>query len=554
MNLIIALVLALTTLAACIYNLYSRNRYLIHMLQLEGYRNNNFSKWLKEFKHRAYNRNLLIGIGISIIVMILSILIFNRFEQNNIIIYLSIIIWDILIALSGITKKENFKVKLKITDRVKRLIRTDIIVNTVSGLLIILFMAILYNFFNILLANTIFIGFILASILIYYQTKILLLTNSINKPIEEKINRKYFVEAQNKIRSIDGLNIVGITGSYGKTSTKFLTATILEEKFKTLKTPESYNTPMGVSLVINRDLDPSYEVFVAEMGARNIGDIEEMVDLVGNKIGIITSVGPAHLETFKNIENIKNTKYEIVKGLPEDGIAVFNYDNKYVKELSDRTEGIQKINYGIKEDSVDIYAKDIVVGPEGSEFILGVRGGEEIKCSTRLLGEHNILNILAGASAGIALGMGLQEIAKGISKIEAVPHRLQLINPGTGVIIIDDAFNSNPDGARAALNVLSKFKEGRKIIITPGMIELGESEFEENKEFGRNIAKVCDYAILVGEDRAIPIKEGIDEMGFDSNSIFIVKSLDEATKILPNLTRPKDIVLFENDLPDNYNK
>lgn len=528
---------------------------MIHMLQLEGYRNNNFLKWIKEFSKRAYSHRLKLGTIVGILIGVF-IIISNYNEENYLTNLILILIWNLALIYDAIQKKDNknSKVVFKKTDRVKRLILIHGIVNFVMIMLFLVFLALMIKndilTFNI--ANGIFL--ILISILLYFQTKVLILSNKIDVPIEEKINNGYFVQAQKKIRSIEKLNIVGITGSYGKTSTKYLTDTILSEKFKTLKTPGSYNTPMGVSLIINRDLNSSYEVFVAEMGARNIGDIAEMVDLVGNKIGIITSVGPAHLETFKNIENIKKTKYEIIEGLPKDGIAIFNYDNKYVKELSDSTNNIKKINYGIKEKDVDVYARDIVVGAFGSEFILGTKEGEEIKCTTKFLGEHNILNILAGASAGIALGMTLEEISRGISKAEPVPHRLQLMNPGTGVIIIDDAFNSNPDGAKAALEVLSKFREGRKIIITPGMVELGDSEYEENKIFGKNIAKVCDFTILVGKDRAKPIKEGLEEENYPKENIFIANSLNQATKILENLTRNKDVVLFENDLPDNYNE
>lgn len=542
----LAIISALVLVAA----IALRSRFLIHMLQLEGYRNNNFTKWIKDFNHRAYSNKVKIGTLAAILSMVVPLII--RSQKIG---FVAVVAWCAFMVYSSFEKREKAKVDLVYTKRVKRLIAIHIIVNTlivlIVGALRIIFIRIKPELIN----SAVSASYIISSIQFLIQPLILKLSNSISIPIENNINKKFFVQAQSKIKGMKDLNIVGITGSYGKTSTKFLTATILEEKFKTLKTPESYNTPMGVSIVINNQLDDSYEVFVAEMGARNIGDIKEMSELVGHKIGIITSVGPAHLETFKNIENIKNTKYEIIDALPDDGVAIFNYDNPYVRDLADKTTKFKKIVYGIEtKDQVDVYARDIKVMPTGSEFILGTKDGNEVNCKSQLLGEHNILNLLAGASAGISLGMSLEEIARGIARVEPVPHRLQLINPGTGIIIIDDAFNSNPDGAKAALDVLSKFEEGRKIVITPGMIELGDSEYEENKEFGRNIARTADFAILVGEDRAVPIKEGIEEVGFDPAAIFVVKSLDHATQVLQNLTKPKDVVLFENDLPDNYNK
>ncbi|MEY8302794.1 UDP-N-acetylmuramoyl-tripeptide--D-alanyl-D-alanine ligase [Anaerosalibacter bizertensis] len=380
----------------------------------------------------------------------------------------------------------------------------------------------------------------------------MILANAIVNPIEKRINTYYYTMAQEKIKSMDDLDTVGITGSFGKTSTKFIVDTILKEKYRVLKTPESYNTPMGISKVINSKLTNDYEIFIAEMGARYIGDIKEIAKLVHPKIGVITSIGPAHLETFKNIENIMKTKYELIEELPSDGIAIFNYDNKYLRKLADKTFK-EKILYGLEnQEKLDIYATDIEVSELGSSFILKDKSGEEIKCTTKLLGKHNIYNILAGASVAKALGLTFEEIRRGIAKIEPIPHRLNIINPGTGVIVIDDTFNSNPVGVKAALEVLNQFKEGRKIIITPGMVELGDKEEESNREFGVRISTVCDYVILVGKNRTKPIYKGLKESGYNENNIIVVQNLDEATKEFQKIVRPKDVVLFENDLPDNY--
>ena len=311
---------------------------------------------------------------------------------------------------------------------------------------------------------------------------------------------------------------------------------------------------MGISKVINNQLTDEYDVFIAEMGARNVGDIKELASLVSPKIGIITSIGPAHLDTFKNLDNIAKTKYELIEELPADGIAIFNYDNEYIKKLADKTFK-EKILYGLENhEELDIFATDIEVSESGSAFTLKDKEGNEIRCTTKLLGKHNIYNLLAGASVGKALGLTFEEIKRGMEKVEPVPHRLNIINPGTGIIIVDDAFNSNPIGSKAALEVLGQFKEGRKIIVTPGMVELGEREEEANKEFGISIGKVCDFVILVGKKRTKPIYDGLMEMGYNKDNIFVVNSLDEATSRIQNIAKPKDVVLFENDLPDNYNE
>ncbi|AFS78108.1 UDP-N-acetylmuramoyl-tripeptide--D-alanyl-D-alanine ligase MurF [Gottschalkia acidurici 9a] len=524
--------------------IYFRSRFLLHMMQLEGYKNSNYLNWIKEFKHRVFYKKINLAFAIIVLITAARITLTSALDTYP-------IIWSLLMLLSVNFKKEKAKIELNYTQRAKRLMISSIIVNII--LLLVAVAICVLTIKDTLIAYSVIL--LIATCIYYLEPYILCLGNIAVAPVEKKVNEYYFNMAKDKIRSFKDLKVVGITGSYGKTSVKFVTSTILEEKFNVLKTPESYNTPMGVSKVANGELNSEHEVFIVEMGARNIGDIKEMAELAGPKIGILTSIGPTHLETFKNIENIMKTKYELIEGLPSDGIAIFNYDNKHIKKLADKTFK-EKILYGMEDiDKLDLYATDIEVSELGSTFILGDKEGNKVKCTTKLLGHHNISNILAGAALGKALGLTLEEISAGISKVEPVPHRLQLIvNPATGVIVIDDAFNSNPISSKAALEVLSQFKEGRKIIITPGMIELGDDEFKENKEFGKNIAKTCDYAILVGKNRTRPIQEGIKEEGFENESLFIVGSLDEATQTLQKIVRPKDIVLFENDLPDNYNE
>ena len=199
-----------------------------------------------------------------------------------------------------------------------------------------------------------------------------------------------------------------------------------------------------------------------------------------------------------------------------------------------------------------MYAKNIELNENGSNFIAATSIGD-IKCTTKLLGEHNIENILGCIAIAIHLGLTKEQIENGIKKIEPVPHRLQILNNGNGTIVIDDAFNSNPVGSKMALDVLSKFK-GRKIVITPGMVELGAKEYSENKNFGRYMAKTVDIAILVGMKRSEPIVEGLREGKFDDQSIYVVPDLNAATAKLAEISHVGDVILFENDLPDNYNE
>ena len=191
------------------------------------------------------------------------------------------------------------------------------------------------------------------------------------------------------------------------------------------------------------------------------------------------------------------------------------------------------------------------VSAEGSRFQLHIRGVGSVECHTRLLGEHNIQNILLAAAVASDLGLTLRQISHGVEKLSPVKHRLELLSHPGSFTIINDAFNSNPVGAKAALKVLRDFP-ARRIIITPGMVELGEREAEYNREFGREMAGCVDIAIIVGKNRALPIIEGLKEAGFPEESIHRVDSLDDSTRLLHGLVRPTDTVLYENDLPDHY--
>ena len=485
-----------------------RSLYPLHMLQLEGYDNVEYSRWLEENKEKI-----------------------NKLQY----------------------KKGEEKTPLVMTDRATRLYNTNNRLNLYTIILLIILRIVLGKIAiwpTILLAVAYFA-------LYYYQYIMVAQANLKNLPKEKKINDGFYFQAQGKIRKLreeNKLSVVGITGSFGKTSTKFISNTILSESFQVQNTPSSYNTPMGLSKVINNDLNEEKEIFLAELGAKVPGEIKEVADLVQPTIGVITAIGPTHMHLFKTIETIQKTKYELIEALDEDGIAIFNYDNDYVKPLADKTK-IKTIRYGMENiENLDVYAKDIQVGERGSTFTLVVKGQGEVEASTKLLGAHNISNLLAAASIGWVLGMPLEKIASGISKVEPVEHRLNIVDGGTGVIVIDDAFNSNPVGARAAIDVLGAFEKGKKIIITPGMVELGDMEEEENFKFGQYMANVVDYAILVGPNRTKPIYKGLIEAGFNKDKIIVAKSLNDATASLGKLTAPGDVVLFENDLPDTYNE
>jgi UDP-N-acetylmuramoyl-tripeptide--D-alanyl-D-alanine ligase len=256
-----------------------------------------------------------------------------------------------------------------------------------------------------------------------------------------------------------------------------------------------------------------------------------------------------HLETFKSVENIQDTKFELINSLPENGLGVINYDSEYIKDYKGITSKCQLIKYAVK-NSGEYKATDIEYGANGVSFNLN--GNEQY--ATRLLGAGNLLNILASIAVADHLGVPANKQRNAIARLQPVEHRLSM-KVANGITVLDDAYNSNPQGAKMALEVLKNFKVGngnKRIVITPGFVEMGTRQAEANKELGRTIAVSCDYAIVVNATNREAIKGGIDEGGMPQGSYFLADSLTHAHAHLAQILRAGDVVLYENDLPDNF--
>ena len=521
--------------AACLLG----GRMLIHYFQLESYQHPGYFRTLR----RNAARSVLPGILLAAIWVAFSVLFSLTPADDE---WLRAACTSIAVLAGGWTAGRVFRPKsvkkpLKFTPRIKRLYTVSFLVFTGIQILMNMF---IYR--GALVTN--------GTSYVLYMFPLLLpvwiaFGGLIAWPVEKAISELYFRDAQRILRSRKDLIRIGITGSWGKTSVKFILGTILEEQYHTYVTPSSFTTPMGVTRVIRSSLEPGHRVFVAEMGARHVGDIREMCRLVHPHYGILTSVGPQHLDTFRTIERITKTKYELMEAIPRDGICFFADDNGICRNLYRKTDKPKYLS-GTDPEADDVWAEEISVGPEGSRFFL-CTGKERIPCETVLLGELNIRNIILCASVALALGLTGEQIARGIRKIQPVEHRLQMIpNPG-GITLIDDAFNSNISGAAQAFHVLASFP-GKRIVITPGMVELGRMEEEMNRQFGEIMAESCDAAILVGKKRSEAIAEGLRAKSFPEKSIHIVNSLEEAAAYMRTIVKPGDTVLFENDLPDNY--
>ena len=525
----------------------------LHILQLDGYKTGRYLKWMRQHLSNCFEvREILIVGGLLVFTISISTL-YPQYQVTWVFPALCIVWGGFQVYMLTRRKKVEAKKPLVYTARAKRVFGLSI------GLLVGLAVGIVFTVKEtpwrlaaFLFSEVSVVNLTIANLLIY--------------PLERTINGAYLLSARRRIKAF-GPKVVGITGSYGKTSTKYILHRILSEKFNTLMTPDSYNTPMGICKVIRGQLTAEHEIFIVEMGAYKRGDIRELCNLASPQIGILTAVGPQHLERFKSIDNIAKAKYELIESLPPGGLAVFNCDNEICAGLADKREqgGNSVRRYATEPSPVDsvskpaeLTAKNIRHTDEGLAFtvqaLVDTQDPTEVEIRTQLLGRHNVSNILAAMTVAIECGMTFEEIQAAIATVEPVPHRLQLTPGAGGVTIIDDSFNSNPVGAKAALEVLTEIGKGKKVLVTPGMVELGEKEYEENKRLGEQAASVCDLVILVGPTRTIPILDGLKATAYPNQQIIVALNLDEVKQHLATRVQSGDVVLFENDLPDNYNE
>ena len=513
-------------------------KYNLHMFQLNGYKNGEHLHWIG--KNRRLFRILwldgALALGAVFLLWPLGREYLSMAAKLVLLFYLALTAWNYSYLNKSKTKK-----KLVYTNRVKRLLATEIIV---LAILAVVCFALSY------FASWLLTGWLLIGVLLVVQPYLPVCCNVINAPVEKGVNRHFINDAVRKLYQVPGLKIIGITGSYGKTSVKFYLKTLLEARYSVLMTPESYNTPMGIVRTIREHLQPDHEIFLCEMGARHVGDIKEICDMVHPHHGVITSIGPQHLETFFTMDNIVHTKFELADALPAEGTLFLNGDCSYITDYCDRYPN--RLLYSAEgQRQGGYYAKDIRLNALGTEFTLVTPEGQECGYQTRLIGGHNVINIVGAIAVAHQMGIPLEELKIPVRRLRPVPHRLEMTQRGN-VTIIDDAYNSNPVGSRAAVETLAMF-EGVRILVTPGMVELGEKEEEYNYKFGTYAAKCCDYVALVGERHTRPIREGLLAEGFDAKRIFVAEKLEDALQFAYSVKDPgQKYLLLENDLPDNY--
>lgn len=542
------LILAIIWLVGAWLRIYKQARFY----QIEEYMSNRYLRWVLSDRQRVFPTR---PIGAWFIGVALSFLMGEAPES-----ILPIIIAMIAATIAGVPPAEGeIKKKFVRTQRATRLLGAAFFVSVLSLILLstVIDSLSLPDVRIVPVAVTSTLG-----LLIFLLAPIwLTLGNLLMTPIERYMRQRFLNQASQILETIRP-KIIGITGSYGKTTTKNFLHDILSVRYRTYATPKSYNTLMGISLAINRDLaeDYSTEYFISEMGAYVPGEIERICKLTPPDISIVTEVGPQHLERFGTLENVKIAKYEIIKNLAPDGVGVFNWDNAYIREMiaenypQTRLTVSQALSLDeAKSRHITWLATDIQESLSGLSFtITHVASGEQEHITTAIVGEHNVTNLLLSTAVAYHEGIPLRDIAFRIRTLQPAESRLVTQTTAENITIINDAYSANPKGVISALKVLGMYQSGKRLLITPGMIELGDLHDIENRQLGKLAVQHATDIILIGAEQTRPIFEGIQSTDFDMSHVQVMETLGEAVAWYQQYLKSGDTVLFLNDLPDTY--
>ncbi|MFA6533502.1 MAG: UDP-N-acetylmuramoyl-tripeptide--D-alanyl-D-alanine ligase [Patescibacteria group bacterium] len=439
---------------------------------------------------------------------------------------------------------KKFK-KPKITKKILFLLFLSFLVTGFFPIKLFVFSQEIVQFSLFLLIFDILTPFIITAIVFIFQ------------PLSVAIRNNIIKKAKNKLKNLKSIYggpiVVGITGSYGKTSTKEFLSTILSYKFKVLKTEKHQNSEIGISKCILNNLDKNHEIFVVEMGSYKKGGIKLLSDIVQPKIGIVTGVNEQHLALFGSLDNLLSAEGggELADTLPKDGVLVLNGDNKYCLSLYKKTD-INKKVYNLEKNGIDsdMWADEITIKTDSLSFVALTKEQEIAPFNINILGKQNIQNILAAVLVARQLGMSFDEIIKATKNIRQEQSGFLLKEGKHGISIIDSSYSSNPDGVIADLEYLNIFPK-KKVIIMPCLIELGIKSEEIHKKIGRKIGQVCDLAIITTKENFREIKMGAIESGMKEKNIVFCESPQEILTRISIFCAKGDAVLLEGRVPEN---
>lgn len=368
---------------------------------------------------------------------------------------------------------------------------------------------------------------------------LLLITFFVQKPVE----RILMFRARQRLRKHKAVKIA-IAGSFGKTSMREILKTVLTEGKKVACPPQSYNTPLAISKFI-QNLKGDEEVLIFELGEYYPGDVRKLCDLIEPQLGIITGVNEAHLEKFKTLEHAANTIFELADFLGEKLLYVNG--ESYAARAHTKAGHIIYTREGAGSNKVREAHTDLT----GTSFILS-RDGEEIAVKSAILGFHQIGPLTVAADIAGQLGISLEEIQQGLNKTKPFDHRLEPNIDMQGVITLDDSYNGNPDGAKVVIEFLASLKGHRRFYVTPGLVEMGSRTKEVHQNIGQLLAKASIEKVVLIKNSVTPfIYDGLKAEHFQGEVTWFDDALT-AFAALPQLTVTGDVVLLQNDWPDQY--
>ena len=374
-------------------------------------------------------------------------------------------------------------------------------------------------------------------------------------PLQAIAKAWLLARARMKIKKMPQLKVIAVAGSYGKTTMKAALSTVLEEKYAVASTADSINTPLGIAKFILKTVEVKTEILVIEMGEHYRGDIKELCDFIRPDIGVITGINESHLERMGDLKTVVATIFELADGLKPEGLLVMNIDDKNIVENFAKFTERTKIKFysGLNDQRSQFRIENFSFNEADLTNSFDIEsGGEKVHVISHILGEYIRQLASAAAVVGAELAVDLKSVAIGLNKLWPVNHRLQpIINP-RGLLVIDDGYNGNPDGVREAINLISKFKDRRKVYVTPGLVETGDSAKAIHMEIGRQLAGAADLVILIRNSVTPFIAEGLEAAGFDKAKIIWFETAPEAHHQIGKILTPNDVVLFQNDWGDQY--
>ncbi len=515
----------------------------MHIFQQEEYDVKRFFKWV--FANKAFDKRvsfaILVAIGASFFI-------------DTMMIHFIIFFAMTLMVYKEPDPRKDSKKKLVLTARAKRIYYPAVAISILLSLWI--FVAPWQH--GLWLINVHLIPFLV------------MMVNGVLSPFEASNQKKFWNQAHNKVMDYRP-TIIGITGSYGKTSVKHILGHILKLNAPTLITPGSVNTPMGISRIIREELTEDHKFLVVEMGAYGPGSISRLCKLTPPDMGIITAIGHAHYERFKTLDAVAQTKFELAQAVIDGGEGQVIISEKTLRYEHSRDMKAENYSHFIvcgehgeidpkkdKEHSNllkgDVEIIKIVQGLDGIQVRFNWKNKNH-SINAPLYGVHHGHNLVMAFVAAFELGIAAQDIQTALELLPQIEHRLEVKpNKSDGTTIIDDAYNSNPVGFQSALVLLSQLgKGGRKILITPGMVELGKAHNDAHLKIGEYAGQVCDVAIVVQGKRIPSFIKGFKTTG-GSKELIEVKTFSDAQKWVAKNRKEGDVILVENDLPDLYER